>query len=80
MTADELLIEADDEVFETIQWLRRYVDNYLVHVPVSDGQRVINGFAAVQIPDWSVKQRIDALEAYRLKIHRFRGELTERGH
>jgi hypothetical protein len=45
-------------------FLRNYLANYVVYVPVKDERgHVVNGFAAVQIPDWAVRQRLEDIDA-----------------
>jgi len=44
--------------------LRHYWEHFTVHVPVKDERGyVVNSFAAVQIPDWAVRQRLDDIDA-----------------
>ena len=57
--APELLESASDQ----IHWLRNYLTQ-LVHVPTKDGNgHIVNGFAAAQIPDWAIRQKLHDLEA-----------------
>ena len=61
-------LEAARHPLETLksdaQFLRHYLEHYVVSVPVTDRNgNVVNRFAAVQIPDWAVKQRLDDIEA-----------------
>lgn len=56
------------EQFETLRadaaFLRHYLEHYIVHVQVKDERGyVVNSFAAVQIPDWAVKQRLEDIDA-----------------
>jgi len=45
-------------------FLRHYLANYVVSVQTKDERGyVVNSFAAVQIPDWAVKQRLDDIDA-----------------
>jgi hypothetical protein len=65
--ANARLIAAAPDMKEELQaqlrWLRTALER-LVHVPTADGAgRIVNGFAAAQLPDWQIKQRIEALEA-----------------
>jgi hypothetical protein len=42
-------------------WLSRHLER-LVHVPVKDERGyIVNGFAAAQIPDWDIKQRLSEI-------------------
>lgn len=44
-------------------FLRHYLENYIVSVQTKDERGyVVNSFAALQIPDWAVKQRIDDID------------------
>ena len=66
--ANACLIAAAPEQLETLRsdaaFLRHYLANYVVHVATKDERgHVVNGFAAVQIPDWAVKQRLDDIHA-----------------
>ena len=52
-------------------FLRHYLANYIVSVQTKDERgHVVNSFAAVQIPDWAVKQRLDDIDA---SIEKFAG-------
>lgn len=57
--APELLEEMSDQ----IAWLKHYLSQ-LVHVSTRDDHgQIVNGFAAAQIPDWAIKQKLESLEA-----------------
>ena len=56
------------DVIETLRsdaaFLRHYLNYHVVGVQTKDERGyVINSFAAVQIPDWAVKQRLDDIDA-----------------
>lgn len=45
-------------------FLRHYLANYIVSVQTKDERGyVVNGFAAAQIPDWAIRQRLDDIDA-----------------
>lgn len=65
--ANAYLISAAPDLYETLHsealFLRRFLEQ-LVHVPVKDERGyIVNGFAAEQIPDWEIRQRLDDIEA-----------------
>lgn len=61
------IISLVDILLETLRsdrlFLKRYLDQ-LVHISTRDDKgNIVNGFAAAQIPDWTLRQRIDDIEA-----------------
>ena len=66
--ANARLIAAAPDQHETLRtdaaFLRHYLANYIVSVVTRDERGYpTNSFAAVQIPDWAVKQRLDDIDA-----------------
>lgn len=55
--------EVEYELFSLKEWLKGKLQN-CVHVATKDERgHIVNGFAAIQIPDWEVKQRLDEIAA-----------------
>ena len=69
--ANARLIAAAPDQNETLRaeaaFLRRHLER-LIHVSVEGGGQIVNGFAAAQIPDWEMRQRLDDIETVLAKV------------
>lgn len=59
------LIAAAPDLFsdarDTVAWLRRHLER-LTYIAESDQSGHPHGYSVVQIPDWEVRQKLEALE------------------
>lgn len=51
-----------DQLFQLRQWLGHKMNTDVVHVSDSDASGHPHGWAAIRIPDWDVKQKLEAID------------------